>query len=97
MGAPFPAIRATDGPHLEPAVVGDRWCKTRRVRGEQMWLLFVDADVVAMADPDNNATLRTRLGADRRAEFRALIASAADIDVPWYDDDDDTDAGTINA
>ena len=97
MGCPFPAVRATEGVHIEPAVVGDRWCKLRRVRGETMWLLFVDADVVAMADPDNNATLRTRLGANRRTEFRALIAGASEIDVPWCDDDDDANAGTTNA
>ena len=95
MGNPHPARRATEGAHIEPAVVGDRWCLLRKVRGQQQWMLIVDDAVVAMADMANDAILRTRMGAAKRTEFRALIAGATELDPPGCDDDDDPDPGAI--
>lgn len=99
MGAPFTAVRATNGVHIEPAVVGDRWCRARRVRGQTQWILFIDDDVVAMADMENDSLLRERvILPGRRAAFRSLVASATEIDVDICDDDDDdADLGSANA
>lgn len=58
-------------------------------------MLIIDGAVEAMADMANNATLRTRLGAARRSEFRALIARDATADPPDCDPDDDPDPGAI--
>jgi hypothetical protein len=95
MGAPFPAVRATAGHHIEPPVVGDRWCLIYKVRGEASWFLLIDSAVEAMADMANDATLRTRMGAAKRAEFRALIATVADVAVPICDGNDDVEPGAI--
>jgi len=95
MGAPFPAVRATEGVHIEPPIAGDRWCLIYKVRGQAQWFLVIDSAVEAMADMANNATLRTRMGAAKRTEFRALIATVADATVPICDGNDDVDPGAI--
>lgn len=58
-------------------------------------MLIIDGAVEAMADMSSDAILRTRMGAAKRAEFRALIAGATELDPPGCDDDDDTDPGAI--
>lgn len=95
MGAPFAAVRATAGHHVEPPIVGDRWCLIYKVRGEARWFLVIDGAVEAMADMSNDAILRTRMGAAKRAEFRALIATVADVLAPICDGNDDPDPGAI--
>lgn len=95
MGAPFPAVRATEGVHIEPLIAGGRWCLIYKVRGQAQWFLVIDSAMEAMADMANDATLRTRMGAARRAEFRALIAGDSDAAAPICDGDDDADPGVV--
>lgn len=58
-------------------------------------MLIVDDAVEAMADMSSDAILRTRIGAAKRTEFRALVASATELDPPGCDDGDDPDPGAI--